>query len=348
MSFIYKREIIDGVSSSRKIFGIPVYQRTDTEEVTVKKYFLGIWKTETYRDRKRYYLFGGCVGEKNYISVKEFRALLEEYKNTAAQLNSAAKQSMVFNSMKNELNKCYAETANLKNLIQCQGLHKATFGPYRNAFRGREVVLVASGPTSAYYTPIEGAIHVGCNNACLLENVKLDYLFCQDFYMDDEKRELIVNYRPGQCKKFFGRIPDNRMEACMRTKEASHVRRIPRHFVDEAEASEYYVYDLLQNRIAYDIEREPLVADSVANAAFQFILHCHPDRIYLVGCDCSSGYFYESKVQFDNSIMISKWKKLKEYADSLYPDIEIISVNPVGLKGVFKDEYDEVYLIKNR
>lgn len=349
MSFIYKKEIVDGVKSSRRIFGIPVYQRTDYNGVITKKYIMGLWKTEEYMEKKRYYLFGRCVGEKkNAIPIQELTSLLNGYRDTLNQMKELGAVQQSLKSIKGELDLCYAESANLRNLIQCQELHKETFGPYKNAFKGKEVVLVASGPTSANYMPIEGAVHVGVNNACLLENVELDYLFCQDFYMDEEKRDKIVHYRPGKCKKFFGRIPDNRMEACKKTEEASHVKRAPRCLVEEAQASEYYVYDLMQNRIAYDIEKEPMVADSIANVAFQFILHGHPKKIYLVGCDCSSGYFYDSKITFNNSIMIPKWKKLKEYADDLYPDVEIVSVNPVGLAGIFKDEYDEVYLIQNR
>lgn len=356
MNIIYDKKIIDGVSSHRKILGMSVYSRIDTNGVVTRKYLMGLWKTENYIDKKRYYLLGGCVGEKkNNITIQNFEKihedyhnLLEQYKMITQQMQQLINVPTEVKAIKNEMNLCYAESANLRNLIQCQELHKKTFGPYKNAFKGKEVVLVASGPTSSYYKPIEGAIHVGVNNACLLDNVELDYLFCQDFYMDEEKRQQIVNYRPGKCKKFFGRIPDNRMNACKKTKEASHVRRIPRYFVEEAEASEYYVYDLMQNRIAYDIEKEPMVADSVANVAFQFILHCHPAKIYLVGCDCSSGYFYESKVAFNNSIMIPKWKSLKEYADALYPDVEIASINPVGLAGVFNNIYDEIYLINNR
>ena len=32
------------------------------------------------------------------------------------------------------------------------------------------------------------------------------------------------------------------------------------------------------------------------------------------------------------------------YVKNHYPDIEIISINPVGLKGMFKDVYTENYL----
>ncbi|GEM_PF-4245175 len=366
MGFLYKKEIVEGVKSSRKILGIPIYQRTDTDIAVTKKYFFGLWKTELFPDKKRYYLFGKCIGEKRNDFYAQMQSLCEEnkklkilmdkqeyilrdYETKLNQLNSLPGIEEQINIIRQEVHSCWAESANLKNLIQCQELHKKTFGPYKNAFRGQTVVLVASGPTSKYYRGIEGAVHVGVNNACLLEQVKFDYLFCQDFYMDEEKRKIIVQYRKGECKKFFGRIPENRMRACKETAVAAHVRRCPRYFVEEAAASEYYIYDLLQDdRIAYDIENEPLLPDGVAFAAFQFILHTHPKKIYLVGCDCSSGFFYESEVSFDNSYMIKTWESLKEYADLLYPDIEIYSLNPVGLTGLFEDKFTSEYLENKR
>lgn len=380
MSFIYSKEILDGISSRRKFFGIPVYIRNDILGVITRKYFLGIWKTVTYPEGKRYYLFGLKVKSKgktydlpkNIISAYNVQntskvsadnlnsdklkpKIPENIINnvsTTPELQGLYKQitdlTSTVNLLKDKLNLCYYETANFKNLVQCQHLHQKVFGPYRNAFKGRNVVLVATGPTAKYYHPIKDAIYVGVNNACLLDNVELDYLFCQDFYMGEEKIDRIVHYRAGKCKKFFGRIPDNRIEACHRSKDAQHVRRCPRYLVDEAEASEYYVYDNLQNRIAYDIELEPLSASGVAFSAFQFILHAHPKKIYLVGCDCSSGFFYSSDIVFNNSYMVNYWKKFKAYVDELYPDVEVISINPVGLKNVFKDQYDETYLIKNR
>ena len=33
------------------------------------------------------------------------------------------------------------------------------------------------------------------------------------------------------------------------------------------------------------------------------------------------------------------WKELKRFAEVYYPTTEIISVNPVGLRGMFKDLY---------
>ena len=35
--------------------------------------------------------------------------------------------------------------------------------------------------------------------------------------------------------------------------------------------------------------------------------------------------------------LIHKWLEIKEALNIFYPDIEIVSVNPVGLRGIFTD-----------
>ena len=39
--------------------------------------------------------------------------------------------------------------------------------------------------------------------------------------------------------------------------------------------------------------------------------------------------------------MIEGTEKLKNLRDRIYPDVEIISVNPMGLKGLFRDVYTD-------
>ena len=79
--------------------------------------------------------------------------------------------------------------------------------------------------------------------------------------------------------------------------------------------------------------------NSVSFSAMQFILWTNPNKIYLVGCDCSSGYFDKTKSTTSMNKLIGNWIMLKKFAETYYPDTKIISVNPVGLKGVFTDLY---------
>lgn len=348
MSLIYQKEMTEGVRSSRKIFGIPIYQREDSPQGEItRKYLMGVWKTSANIIWKQYYFLGIRIFKKQRMEkwdieqCRRIEALECAMNEQKAEVQKALKS---MSQMHNKLNKIFAETSNIKTIIQCQELHKQTFGPYKNCMLGKTVVLVASGPTVKYHHPIKGAIYVGVNNACALENVSFDYLFCQDFYMDEEKRLNIAKYRGEACQKFFGRIPDKRMEHCRTTPGAQHVRRAPRYLVDMANAKEYYVCDYQISNIAYDIELEPLHPGGIAFSAMQFILHCHPSRIYIVGCDCSAGFFYQSDITFDNSWMIKIWREFKIYIDELYPDIKVISLNPVGLRGIFEDHYSDDYL----
>lgn len=347
MGILYKKEIVDGVKSSRKFLGIPLYLREDQNNIITRKYVCGIWKTISSLDEKSYFLFGLRLRTRYYtykMDSSQYEQIEELKQLTLLKEDEIQNLKKKVASMQNIINKTYTETYNVKTLIQCQKLHQETFGPYKNSMIGKTVVLVASGPSARFHKTIPDAIYIGVNNACLLENVKLEYLFCQDFYMSEEKRMAIVKYRGDDCQKFFGRIPDKRMEHCRKTPTAQHARRAPRYLVDMAKAKEYYVYDFGLSNIAYDIENEPLHPGGIAFSAMQFILHCHPAKIYIVGCDCSAGFFYKSDIEFDNSRMIKIWKDFKVYIDELYPDIDIVSLNPVGLRGIFEDKYDAEFL----
>lgn len=58
-----------------------------------------------------------------------------------------------------------------------------------------------------------------------------------------------------------------------------------------------------------------------------------------MGCDCSNLYC-DGSVR-DNSFvsLVDAWKEAKEFSQIYYPDVEVCSINPVGLKGIFKDLY---------
>ena len=332
--FIYKKKEENG-NTKTYILGIPVNAKTNRGTFIKYSYLFSIFQLWAYDYKVEYYLFKIKVYQK---------FLMEKY-----LIENQRKQDVIMDILNNKLELIKNEiiiknNAKVKTLIQCQQLHKETFGIYKNSFKGKDVVLVASGPTAKFHKAKDDVIYVGVNNACLLDNVKLDYLFCQDFYMNEEKKNAIVNYRKGFCQKFFGRIPDLRYENCLKSNEAKHVRRCPKKLIIEANAKEYYIQDEYENSFALDIEKEPLTPSGIVFSAMQFILHAHPKRIYLVGCDCSSGFFYKSDITFDVTYQINTWERVKKYMEHLYPDIEVISLDPVGLRGLFRDEYSENYL----
>ena len=219
--------------------------------------------------------------------------------------------------------------------------HSKAFPQFKNINDGKDVVIIATGPTLAKYQPIEGAVNIGLNRAYQFDKVKLDYLFAQDGtatkdYIDEiDKLDDVV--------KFYGLqfLRENYREGV----------RIPEYHLKSKNSYRFYSYSYHDIPLNSNLEAYPLFTQaSVSFPAIHFALWTHPRRIYLVGCDCSDAPYWDGGkreddylVQADkvNNWMIHGYENLKRFADINYPDVEIISVNPVGLRGLFKDVYTE-------
>ena len=211
------------------------------------------------------------------------------------------------------------------------------FAEYRNRFLGKRVVLFATGPTSKYYTPIPDAIHIGVNFAWRREDIPLDFLFTQD-----GKIAIYGKVEQGFNKireKVFVGIYSPRTDWFTFSENFSLEENVRRFYSNGSSKDQ---------KIHQDICYHPLIDFwTVAHPALHFALFTYPKEIYLVGCDTSSkGHFYDPQKQ--NDLMIQNVKvgyaRIKMFAKHFYPDTEIISINPVGLKGLFRDGYTEEYL----
>ena len=224
----------------------------------------------------------------------------------------------------------YISQANVVSLT-----HQKTFGEYKNKHEGKEIAIIATGPSLNKYKPIEGVINIGVNKAILCEKFSLDYYFVQDYLACKDYISKLAEYP--NIKKFYGQAPTN----FYGLKELNIEKNIiPESIILKHNASKYFQYckyPIMPVFFNTDIDKTWMVCGgSVVFSAIQFALFTNPKRIYLVGCDCSSGHFdNDSKETLLH--LIKTWKKLKKFAEIYYPETEIISVNPVGLKGLFKD-----------
>ena len=215
--------------------------------------------------------------------------------------------------------------------------HEKTFGAYKNIHNGQKIAIIATGPSLNNYKPIQGMINIGVNKAICSDKVKLDYYFAQDYAAT--KDYIMNSAKYPNLKKFFGILPltpyGYKRVDCSKL-------IIPESTVIRCDASKYYLYykePIKPCLFNTDIDKTWITdCGSVAHSAIQFALYTNPEKIYLVGCDCSSGHF-DNKNGRSYSYMIEPWKELKKFVDIYYPDVEIISVNPVGLKGIFTDLY---------
>ena len=156
----------------------------------------------------------------------------------------------------------------------------------------------------------------------------------------------INNYCPDTCKKFYGELSPYRYKEL---KKANIGRIRPQDYL-QAKASKYIIEGRLNGTWAVDLAVEPL-GDFMGTifSALQFACYTLPKRIFLVGCDCSSdGHFHsDENIPKDLTYQVALWKRLDEFIKNTYPDIEIISVNPVGLKGMFHDVYTKEYIAEH-
>ncbi|MBR6014250.1 MAG: hypothetical protein IK062_10815 [Selenomonadaceae bacterium] len=216
------------------------------------------------------------------------------------------------------------------------------FAEYRNAFRGKKVVIVGGGPTVEHYIPIKDAIHIGVNFAWRKENISFDYLFTNDSAGNlscDPKME--VGFERIKDKIFICKRLE-RMEgfaAFNYSEEISMKYNNIARFYTEITMTGEHVYQ--------DICFHPLVDFySTVFSAIHFALFTYPKELYFVGLDTTAtGHFYDENNPSNLTMTNIKigYARMKMFAENHYPDVDIISINPVGLKGLFKDVYTDEY-----
>lgn len=220
-------------------------------------------------------------------------------------------------------------------LNMSKNINYNAFLQYKNINQGKEIVLIATGPTLNKYIPIENALNVGVNQAIYYDKVKLDYYFLQDCKNSTKNiPEFIIKNDDGKCQYFFGTYDMNYFKDVVSESDAILIKNSKRYVVDNL---------CSYNNLIYDITSLPLQCfGSVVFAALQFIFWTNPKRIYLVGCDATnSGHFNQKNNTLDCPRVKLGWLKVKEFRDIYYPKTEIISINPIGLNGIFKDIYSK-------
>lgn len=214
------------------------------------------------------------------------------------------------------------------------------FGAYKNRFRGKKVVVVGSGPTAKYYKPIPDAIHIGMNRTWLQEAITFDYLFTNDPNNTPNSPPIYDGFSKITDRVFVG---TNTQVSDLWPMDIT---------LKSDNAVRFFINVYARNQLIFpDIRCHPLSSfQSIFSAALEFALFTHPESIYIVGCDASRGghfYYFNEKdaSQFNpylNSLRVG-WSRMKLFASKCYPDVKITSINPVGLKGLFKDIYTDEY-----
>ncbi len=221
-----------------------------------------------------------------------------------------------------------------QRILNTQNLHSQVFPKYKNCNAGKDIVIVATGPSLNKFIPIKDAVYIGVNRAFEYDKVLFDYYFIFDNSSPTPEYLSALNeYKGNNVKKFYGICSDSELMNCT-ISESDAIK---------AGAERFYLYSESSKTIpTYDISSEAFFnANSVVFPAIQFALWTNPKRIYIAGCDTNLQGYYNNTCK--NTLKIKNiykgWLKVRDFAKVFYPDTEIYSINPVGLKGIFNDIY---------
>lgn len=330
---IYRKES-NPTRTVRKFLGIKMSEREKTAQCDKRKLLYLPIKKEIFdrQGSKIFYLGLPLVRRTKKGNVIEKRFLGIHYKTKRVSVKPIP----------------FADNVRLLQIIThanaVTNTHRETFTKYKNCHSGQSVALIATGPTLNFYEPQKGWIHVGVNKAVAYSRVLFDYLFFHDFSNPQAKEILELIGRNKNAKKFYGIVQDIVRQDWI----------IPESAALRDGAERYYVISQWKYppiHLTYDIANEPLACPgSISFAAMQFILWTNPRRIYLVGQDITSKYFDGTPFGPTNEAiraLLSGWREMVKFAKIYYPDTEIVSINPVGLKGMFKDVYTKSYLAEH-
>jgi hypothetical protein len=203
-----------------------------------------------------------------------------------------------------------------------------------------EGILLCTGPSLKrlpkgslwfFCTPVFGV------NEAIYSGQPLDYLFVQDT-------------KPGHAWGYANKSQDYNSYKGLEAKFAGKAPYIHAlHTIPYEDINEH-------NWTPYEIGREGLCefqkdidtfmlgdGNSVAFSAAQFALYTGIKTLYLVGVDISNPNTIkgEQPVEgwnpYEHWNHKAKWQLFKDWTSVFYPDVKIVSVNPVGLKGMFEE-----------
>lgn len=309
------------------LFGIKIYERREDSSKICKRLFGIPYRKDVIQgEKKKFYLIGipfastirdGNKKISKFIGIKFESEIIPKFANEVRMLQIITHANAISNT------------------------HSRTFLKYKNIYDGRDVVLIATGTSLNYFLPLKNCIYVGVNKAAFWPKVEYDYLFFQDFSHPQAYEIIDGISRCKKAKKFYGILQD-----IIRTDWI-----IPESSALKDDAERYYAISQWRFppiRFTYDISSEALACPgSISFPAMQFILWTNPRRIYLVGQDNTSSYFDKSKSfvsPYSIACQLKGWKEMVKFIRIYYPNTEVISVNPVGLRGIFKDMYTKSYL----
>lgn len=244
-----------------------------------------------------------------------------------------------------EINKAIRQLPSHADIVYYSGMlnivseiHSRTFPQFKNSNTGRSIAILGTGPSFNFAPEIINSKIIACNRSfMLIGNKEPDYIFAHD-YVDaqDYFYEMLKKNCPIFLGQFIHKLHNDTVVAPEKIKTQKNVYT-------------YYSGYPYHKSIRTEIECFPLYTiATIIDPALHFALYTNPDVVYLIGCDASlDGYANKNLIQYTNTPIykiIDAHIKFRQFRDTHYPNTKIISVNPLGLRGIYDDVYTEDFL----
>lgn len=215
------------------------------------------------------------------------------------------------------------------------------FKPYKNKHMGEVAYIFGSGPTVNQFQEQEPGIYIAGNNAHRNPSIrdKLSYIFFlyrgyQNYYNN-------TSTVYGDYCQMIRDLPPNVRKFCCLNFHTTMDEPTVQHIRNEVSNVDFYRVDEFPPPRKIDIETEKLWNFSIVYGMVQFAVYAGFKKIYLVGCDCTAGYFfnpvYEGEHFHRYEYYTGKWVDMKHYLQAYHPEVQVVSINPVGISGLFED-----------
>lgn len=182
-------------------------------------------------------------------------------------------------------------------------------------------------------------IMTGVNDMIYYSDIDLDYYFCGDHKNNTGSKITGIPYLD-KIKSY----KKNRLRCEMFCNVYVNGSEMPSHHFTRQEALDIGANICGQttcsgaNCIKKDIHGNEFYNHSIIFSSLQFLLYTGVKKLYLVGCDAGGGSSFLEKDEVWPDTIIAEWGHFKEFLETEYPDVKIISINPNNLRGWFDEK----------
>jgi len=213
-------------------------------------------------------------------------------------------------------------------------MYNSKLEEFKDIHKGKSAIIFATGPSIESYKPFDGSkdcIKIGLNRIYEYKEISntLDYYYYGSHYGLDALHRYNITL---MCKK------KNLVSLASAYENGRSHKDINRGNVTPEQAMKLGSIPFENNLTSFtnDVAKYSTLGHSIIFPPLQHILYMGIKVLYLVGCD--GGRTDPSVVlKSGDNHLLYWWERFKTFKEEYYKDVNIISINPVGLKGWFND-----------